>query len=178
MEIRCLKKKVNFPFHHFATSLIIWSLNLQSQAHFSSLTPLVTTAMIIMMMVCCGFQWRSSCFVQWRARLPLMRKRTSGPEINRGRWMRWRGSWRGCPAVGKGNTCLQCITSTFWSRVPAYSKLDTLFDIILWWDTIGCLYDRIGRTMECNVILTVHFEYIVHLKHMEKLKYATFFKKH
>lgn len=33
-----------------------------------------------------GPQWRSSSFARWRARPPLTRRRTSGPETSRGRW--------------------------------------------------------------------------------------------
>lgn len=36
-----------------------------------------------------------------------MRRRTNGLETNRGRWTRWRRSWPGCPAVGKG-------TASYW----------------------------------------------------------------
>lgn len=57
---------------------------------------------IIMAIVCCGIQWKSSCSDPWRARQPRMKRKISGLEINRSRWTSWRRSSPGCHAVGKG----------------------------------------------------------------------------
>lgn len=72
----------------------------------------------------CGSQWRSSFFARWRARQPLTRRRTSWRDVSRSRWTKWRESWPGCPAVGRGITISVSVSASWAEETDLWGEVE------------------------------------------------------